>query len=203
MRRHPTTSDRSIPGDWHPGTIPSNVIVDPTVYIETSYSFDRFRSTMPQAVRLGRGVSVYQGTMFDLGPLARVDIADFALLNGVRIVCEKSIRIGEHALISWNVVLMDTYQASTDPLRRRAALDQMDPHANRAPQSDGHTAAPIEIGPNVWLGFDVCVLPGVTIGRGSIVGARSVVFSDIPPYSIAVGNPARVIRSIERSPATL
>lgn len=47
---------------------------------------------------------------------------------------------------------------------------------------------------NVWLGESVCVLPGVTIGKGSIIGALSVVTKSIPPYSIAVGNPARVIK---------
>ena len=55
-------------------------------------------------------------------------------------------------------------------------------------------ASPVEIGANVWLGERVCVLRGVTIGEGSIVGAGSVVTKDIPPRSIAVGAPARVIR---------
>jgi acetyltransferase-like isoleucine patch superfamily enzyme len=56
---------------------------------------------------------------------------------------------------------------------------------------------PIRIGRNVWIGFDCCVLPGVTIGDGSIVGARSVVCEDVPPYTVVAGNPARVIRKIE------
>ncbi len=52
----------------------------------------------------------------------------------------------------------------------------------------------IEIGPNCWLGAAVTVLKGVNIGYGSIVGAASVVTRDVPPFSILVGNPARVIR---------
>ena len=47
---------------------------------------------------------------------------------------------------------------------------------------------------NVWLGDNVTVLPGVTIGRGSIIGSNAVVSKSIPPYSIAVGIPARVIK---------
>lgn len=47
---------------------------------------------------------------------------------------------------------------------------------------------------NVWVGDNVVVLPGVTIGEGSIVGAGSIVTSDIPPYSVAVGNPAKVVK---------
>jgi acetyltransferase-like isoleucine patch superfamily enzyme len=47
-----------------------------------------------------------------------------------------------------------------------------------------------------WIGFDVCVLPGVTIGEGAIVGARSVVAGDVPPYTVVAGNPARVVRRL-------
>lgn len=47
---------------------------------------------------------------------------------------------------------------------------------------------------DVWLGYNVIVLPGVTIGKGSVVGAGSVVTTDIPPFSIAVGNPVKVIK---------
>lgn len=53
-------------------------------------------------------------------------------------------------------------------------------------------AGPVEIGNDVWIGHEVLILSGVTIGDGAIVGAGSVVRSNIPPYAIAVGNPARV-----------
>lgn len=46
---------------------------------------------------------------------------------------------------------------------------------------------------NVWLGDNVCVLPGVTIGKGSVIGANTVVTHSIPPYSIAVGTPAKIV----------
>lgn len=55
----------------------------------------------------------------------------------------------------------------------------------------------IHIEKGAWLGARVSVLPGVTIGQGAIVGTNSVVTKDIPPYTIAVGNPARVIRQLE------
>jgi acetyltransferase-like isoleucine patch superfamily enzyme len=62
---------------------------------------------------------------------------------------------------------------------------------------DEVTASPIVLEQNVWIGFDACVLPGVTIGRGSVVGARSVVTADVPAYTVVAGNPARPIRTLQ------
>lgn len=60
-----------------------------------------------------------------------------------------------------------------------------------------HTSAPIRIGRDVWIGRGSCILPGITIGEGSVIGANSVVTKDVPPYSIAAGVPAKVIRERE------
>ncbi|MDE6824839.1 MAG: sugar O-acetyltransferase [Duncaniella sp.] len=57
-------------------------------------------------------------------------------------------------------------------------------------------ARPVTIGDNVWLGANVTVLPGVTVGEGCVIGAGSVVTGDLPPFSLCVGNPCRVIRRI-------
>jgi acetyltransferase-like isoleucine patch superfamily enzyme len=59
--------------------------------------------------------------------------------------------------------------------------------------------APITIEEDCWFGGSCIVLPGVTIGRGATIGAGSVVTKDVPPFSVAVGNPARVIKQIESS----
>ncbi|ORY69725.1 galactoside O-acetyltransferase [Pseudomassariella vexata] len=59
--------------------------------------------------------------------------------------------------------------------------------------------APITIGEDCWFGGSVIVLPGVTIGAGATVGAGSVVTKDVPPYTVVVGNPARVLRSVASS----
>src|SRR5260370_27397845 len=97
--------------------------------------------------------------------------------------------------MSWNVVLMDTYRACRKPRTRRLQLRQVPAHPSRRLLAETE-AQPIRIGRNAWIGFDCCVLPGVTIGEGSIVGARSVVAEDVPPYTLVAGNPARLIRPI-------
>jgi serine acetyltransferase len=163
-------------GDWYPGEIPDNVVLDPGSHLDTSHSLVLFRSRLPVGLRLGQGSAAYTGTMFDVGPAGRVQVGRFAMLNSVRIICDLAVDIGDFALISWNVVLMDGYRGCHPP----------------------RPARPIRIEANVWLGFDTCVLPGVTIGAGAVVGARSVVTSSVPPYTVAAGNPARFVRDLPR-----
>ena len=188
-------ADRTLPWDWHPGRIPDNVMMAATAYVETSFSFLLFRSEVPDAVRLGENTSIYLGTMFDVGPRGRVTCGDYALVNGARIVCDAAISIGDYALISWNVVLMDTYRVPIDPVERRAHLRRMADSPSRGLDT-GASAKPISIGRAAWIGFDTCVLPGVTIGEGAVVGARSVVMENVEPFTIVAGSPARVVRRL-------
>ena len=191
--------DRTLPGDWFDGRVPENVFIDDEAYFETTYSFQLFRSTRPAAIRIGRGSSIYLGVMFDLGPQGQVSVGDFTLMNGSRIICDSAVTIGNHCLISWNTVLMDTPRLSPSATDRRRELQQAAGHPQRTLLGT-HPGRPIQIGDNVWIGFDSCILPGVSIGQGSVVGARSVVTADVPPWTIVAGNPARVIRSLHPAP---
>lgn len=58
----------------------------------------------------------------------------------------------------------------------------------------GYDTSPVEIGDDVWIGSNSVVLAGVKIGKGSVIGAGSVVKNDIPPFSVAVGSPAKAVR---------
>lgn len=188
-------ASRSVPGDWFAGTIPANALIDDGAFVETSYSFSRCQSREQPAVTIAEGASAYLGTMFDVGVRGRVRIGRYALLHGARIICDGEVDIGDYALISWNVVIMDTYRVPADPIRRR---HQMVPgHPTSSDRSEPEISnRPVRLEANVWVGFDSCLLPGVTIGEGSIVGARSVVVSDVPPMWIAAGNPARLVRQV-------
>ena len=59
----------------------------------------------------------------------------------------------------------------------------------------GWNLGPVALGADCWIGMGVCILPGVTLGDGCVVGAGSVVTRDVEPYSIVVGNPAKAIKS--------
>ncbi len=192
-------ADRRLPWDWYPASIPENVLLDDTAYVETSFSFFCYRSQAEVGVRIGRGASIYLGTMFDVRPNGRVSLGEYTLVHGARIVCDSEIEIGDYTMISWNVVLMDTYRMSLDPKERRHELEAAARREPRLPlvvEGNAPPARPIRIGKNAWIGFDSIVLPGVTIGDGAIVGARSVVVENVEPYTIVAGNPARFIRRL-------
>lgn len=184
--------------DWYDGTIPANAEIDETAYIETSFSFELYRSELAPGLRIGRGSSTYLGTMFDVGREGSVSIGSFTLAHGVRVICDREVSIGDYSLLSWNVVLMDSYRRPSALEARRTLLEIASGSRERLLETAAD-ARPVRIGNNVWIGFDSCVLPGVTIGEGSIVGARSVVFDDVPPFTVVAGNPARVVRGLENS----
>lgn len=189
------SNPQHIEGDWFDGVIPSNTSIDSDAYVESTYSFHCFESTRNIGLTLGPGVGVYRQTVFDAGPHAQIEVGSYSMLNGVRIVCDSQITIGSHCLLAWNVILMDTRRAPYDRNARRQLISLAIENDFRWP-TDQVAAERITVADNVWVGFDCIVLPGVSIGEGSVIGARSVVYENIPPYSVAVGNPARVVRQL-------
>lgn len=94
-----------------------------------------------------------------------------------------SVTIGRRVLMARNVYIADHGHAFADP--ETAVLDQ-----------GIRDVRPVEIGDGAWLGQNVFVGPGVRIGRGAVVGSNSVVLEDVPDHSVAVGAPARVVRTL-------
>jgi len=189
------SADRSLPWDWYPGRVPLNVSVAETAYVETTFSFTLFRGERPDAVVIGEGASTYLGTMFDVGRRGRVTLGAFALVHGARIICDAEVTIDDYALISWNVVVMDTYRVSFDVAERRREVARVPYLSPRRLETDT-PGRPVRIGRGAWIGFDCCILPGVTVGEGAVVGARSVVMTNVEPFTIVAGNPARTIRRL-------
>lgn len=185
----------TFPHDWYGGSVPGNALIDESAYLDSSFCFAHYRSEEKVGLRIGKGSSVYGGSMFNVGPKGQLAIGDFTMVNGAWIICDGRITIGDYVLISWNVVLMDSYQIAADPAARRRQLERMSlTHA--LPSEPGAPASPITVNANAWIGFDSCILPGVTIGEGAVIGARSVVMKDIAPYTVVAGNPARFIRNL-------
>lgn len=128
---------------------------------------------------VGEGVEIRAPLHCDYGIHTRIGARVFANFNLV-LLDAAPITIGDDAQIGPNVQLL-TATHPLDPQERRSKLE---------------SARPIKIGNNVWLGGGVIVGPGVTIGDNTVVGAGSVVLEDLPANVLAVGNPARVVRTI-------
>jgi galactoside O-acetyltransferase len=132
----------------------------------------------------------------------RITVGDGVFINGgTKVISRSSVEIGNGVTISWGCVIDDHDSHSISYLDRIADMSQMlidYPSGNMLANKDWSKVqtAPIRICDYAWLGFDVVVLKGVTIGEGAVVGARAVVTKDVPPWTIAAGNPARVVREI-------
>lgn len=107
--------------------------------------------------------------------------------DNVHIGAIKFIKIGDNVLIASKVFISD---------HNHGYYGQDDRHDSplTIPKKRELSCKEVFIGDNVWIGEFVTILPGVTIGNGCVIGANSVVNKSIPPYSIAVGNPAKIIK---------
>ena len=112
---------------------------------------------------------------------------NFQMNDYVHITAMESVKIGDNVLLASKIYISDCAHGSYSG-------DKNDSHPAIAPDKRPLYSKPVLIEDNVWLGEFVSVLPGVTIGKGSIVGANSVVSKNLPPYVIAVGTPAKPIK---------
>lgn len=118
-------------------------------------------------------------------PGATIRIGDKTRIHASCIHAYERIEIGKHVLIAANCQIIDGNGHD-------ASFDNVDNRINTT-----GTSKPVIIEDSVWLATGVVVLPGVRIGKGSIISANSVVNSDIPPMCVAAGNPAVVIKQIQ------
>lgn len=105
--------------------------------------------------------------------------------DNAHITAVERIVIGDNLLTGTNVLITDNSHGTTNLNDMLVAPDRRNVVSCGA----------VVIGDNVWLGNNVCIMPGVKIGNGVIVGANSVVTKDIPDYSVAVGSPAKVVKT--------
>lgn len=112
---------------------------------------------------------------------------NFQMNDYVHISAMERIDIGNNVLLASKIFISDLSHGSYSG-------DENDSHPDSIPKNRKLFARSITIEDNVWLGEFVSVLPGVTIGKGTIVGANSVVSKTLPPYVVAVGTPAKPIK---------
>lgn len=152
------------------------------------------------SIRIGAGVSLISSwrrataaclawpvRLRVFGPGACIAIGAGTQLSGTSITARSTaVRLGRQVLVAPNCVIVDSDFHAPWPPEARAT----EPGLERD--------APVTIGDHAWIGMQSIILKGVTVGEGALVGAGSVVTSDIPPRCLAAGAPARVVRRLGR-----
>jgi acetyltransferase-like isoleucine patch superfamily enzyme len=183
--------------DWYGRGLPPNLQVGRDVYIDSAYGFAPFRSERTPGLVLGDASGAYDRATFVVGPRGTVSVGDYTVLNGTYVVANDRVTIGSHCLLAWGSVVTDTWiGANASPEARRAALRAVASDPGRHP-GPVEPPRPVTLEDNVWIGFDSVVLPGVTIGRGAVVGCKTLVTRDVAPYEVVVGDPMRVVRRLD------
>lgn len=177
------------------------LIQSPTVTHQIDGHFDYGRGVnigdgcnliVPPKAELLLGDGCYIGRYVELGPSgsirigAQTSIQDRSILIG-------DVAIGRYCMLSLNVLMTSgTHYFQNAP---HLLIRDQDFLVSKDPILSSRHSRTIRVEDDCWLGMNAVVMPGVTVGRGCVVGASAVVTHDIPPYSVAVGAPARVIKS--------
>lgn len=116
----------------------------------------------------------------------KLSIGNNAGMSSTAIICKHEITIGNHVMIGGNTVIYDTDFHSLNPLLRNSPADAINAKHG-----------PVIIKDNVFIGAHTTIIKNITIGENAVIGACSVVCSNIPDNEIWAGNPARFIRSLD------
>lgn len=172
------------------------LIADQLTYLEKNFDYNQLRpsqqkekQTLLKQLFAEIGESCYIEAPFHANWGGKhVHLGSHVYVNyNLTLVDDTHIYIGDHVMIAPNVVIATGTHPIHPELRRKEAQFNL----------------PVHIQDNVWLGAGCLVMPGVTIGENSVIGAGSVVTKDIPANVVAVGNPCRVLRDISEKDLTV
>jgi galactoside O-acetyltransferase len=145
------------------------------------------------SLSIGQKSIVHASITFDR-PGSRLEIGARTFVGASRLVCAESISIGDDVLIAWGCTLVDHDSHS---LAWKHRLNDVVEWGEGRKDWTHVARSPIVIADRAWVGFNVIILKGVTIGEEAVVGAGSVVTRDVPSRTVVAGNPARPIRMVD------
>jgi galactoside O-acetyltransferase len=126
-------------------------------------------------------------------PESEIVIGAKTFIGASHLICASKITIGNDVLISWGVTIVDHDSHSIEFTKRQAdVVNWLSGHKDWT----NVIQAPVVIEDGAWIGFGATVLKGVKIGCGAVVGAGAVVTTDVEPWTLVAGNPARFIKQI-------
>lgn len=150
----------------------------------------------PQKIRIGKNSHI-RGELLLFNYGGEIIIGNNVFIGaGSKIWSGEQITIGDSVLISHNVNISDTTAHEPDYLERATGFRDL---INKGhPNEKGSIQTiPIHIGDYAWINFNSIILKGVTIGKGAIVAAGSVVTRDVPDFVLVAGNPAAVVKQLK------
>lgn len=134
-----------------------------------------------------------------------IRIGNHSYIGGGTFISRSSIEIGNNVTIAWGGTFYDHDSHSLDYMKRRKdiddELDDLRHGRNFIEHKDWSdvNSKSIKICDDAWIGMNVIILKGVTVGEGAIVGAGSVVTKDVPAWTVVAGNPAKVVKELKRA----
>ncbi|TWI93813.1 galactoside O-acetyltransferase [Mucilaginibacter frigoritolerans] len=181
--------------------------VEKYITVGKSHFFESFRLTIIKPIKNKIYLNVGDDSILDCKVLFESDTGEVIVGNRVyigssNIICKSRIEFGDNVFVAWGSYFYDHDSHSIDYRERENDISQQleDYRAGRFFIENKNWSVvntkPIVIGANAWIGMNCHILKGVTVGEGAIIGAGSVVTRDIPAWTIAGGNPAKVIKEI-------
>jgi galactoside O-acetyltransferase len=154
-------------------------------------------------VNIGKSGIIKAEFIFE-SPKGFIKIGDNVHIGQATVICRNTIIIGNDVTMAWGITIYDHNSHSIYWEYRqndnKISYDDFQKFNGKSVISknwDHVLDKPITIEDKVWIGFDVTILKGVTIGEGAVIGAKSVVTKSVPPWTVAAGNPAKVMKTIE------
>lgn len=186
-----TEREKMLNGEWYDANYDQEIVEERRIAQDLCFQLNQ-TSPLDVAKRLEiqeklfnqklEGVEIISPMICDYGSLTNIG-RDVFINSNAYFMDGGSITIGNNVFIGPNSGFY-TADHALDYASRNIGLEK---------------ASPIIVGDNVWIGAHVAVMPGVEIGDGCVIGAGSVVTRDIPPNSLVMGTPARIIREIDQT----